>query len=175
MMVCSGCRWAAERRFKNYLEQMGIDLEGSILDIASGPFSLGCICNDVHGHDNCPGFVRCLEEMGIPASLADISRLDYPSKSFRYVVTFNPPLRPFRQRGDARSGIKRFLEDMLRIAKERVIIRSSTVIPLLPAEYDSLIDRSGENFAIYRADCYRPGSEMYSQCETHSIPIQSTS
>ena len=35
---------------KNYLEQMGIDLEGSILDIASGPFSLGCICNDVHGH-----------------------------------------------------------------------------------------------------------------------------
>lgn len=158
MMVCSGCRWAAELRFKNYLEQMGIDLEGSILDIASGPFSLGCICNDVHGHDNCPGFVRCLEEMGIPASLADISRLDYPSKSFRYVVTFNPPLRPFRQRGDARSGIKRFLEDMLRIAQERVIIRSSPIMSLLPVEYDSLIDRRGENYAIYRADRYRPGS-----------------
>jgi len=175
MMGCPGCRWAAELRFRNYLEQMGIDLQGSILDIACGPFSLGCIYNDVHGHDNCPGFVRCLEDMGIPACLADISQLDYPPKSFDYVVTFNPPLRPFRQRGNARSGIKRFLEDMLRIAQERVIIRSRTIIPLLPDEYDSLIDRSGENFAIYRADCYRPGCEMYSQCEAHSIPIQSTS
>ena len=175
MMDCSDCKWAAELRFRNYLVQMGIDLDGRILDVACGPFSLGCIYDNVHGHDNSPKIIRCLEERGIPACLADISRLDYPPKSFRYVVTFNPPLRPFRQRGNARSGIKRFLEDMLGIAQERVIIRSSTVIPLLPAEYDSLIDRSGENFAIYRADCYRPGSEMYSQCETHSIPIQSTS
>ena len=154
---------------------MEIDLEGSILDVACGPYSLGCIYDNVHGHDNSPKIIRCLEERGIPACLADISRLDYPPKSFRYVVTFNPPLRPFRESGEIRSRIKRFLEDMLRIAQERVIIRSSPIMSLLPVEYDSLIDRRGENYAIYRADRYRPGSETDLQCEAHSIPIQSTS
>ncbi len=175
MMDCSDCKWAAELRFRNYLEQMGIDLDGRILDVACGPFSLGCIYDNVHGHDNSPKIIRCLKEMGIPACLADISQLDYPPKSFDYVVTFNPPLRLFRQRGNARSGVKRFLEDMLRIAQERVIIRSSPIMSLLPVEYDSLIDRRGENYAIYRADRYRPGSETDLQCKAHSIPIQSTS
>lgn len=159
MMDCSCCRLATEIRFRNYLEQMEIDLEGSILDVACGPYSLGCIYDNVHGHDNSPKIIRCLEERGIPACLADISRLDYPPKSFRYVVTFNPPLRPFRESGEIRSGIKRFLEDMLRIARERVIIRSWTIIPLLPAEYNSLIDKKGEKFAIYRADRYLSSSE----------------
>lgn len=159
MMVCSGCKWSAELRFRNYLEQMDIDLDGSILDVACGPYSLGCIYDNVHGHDNSPKSIRSLKEMGIPACLADISELDYPPKSFHYVVTFNPPLRPFRERGNARSGIRRFLEDMLRIAQERVIIRSRTIIPLLPEEYDSLIDKKGDNFAIYRADRYIPGPE----------------
>lgn len=175
MMVCSGCRWAAELRFRNYLEQMGIDLEGSILDIACGPYSLGCIYDNVHGHDNSPKIIRCLEEGGIPACLADISRLDYPPKSFRYVVTFNPPLRPFRERGDIRSGIKRFLEDMLRIARDKVIIRSGPIMPFLPDEYDSLIDRRGENFAIYRADRHLPGSEMDLQGTALSTPLLLTS
>lgn len=158
MMNCSGCRWAAELRFRNYLEQMGIDLEGSILDVACGSFSLGCIYDNVHGHDNSPRIIQCLEERGIPACLADISRLDYPCKSFRYVVTFNPPIRPFRERGDLRSGIKRFLEEMLRIAQDRVIIRSSPIMSHLPNEYDPLIVRKGENFAIYRADRYHQDS-----------------
>jgi len=43
-----------ELRFQNYLKQMGIDLEGSILEIACGPISLGCIYENVHGHDNSP-------------------------------------------------------------------------------------------------------------------------
>ncbi len=175
MMDCSSCKWAAELRFRNYLKQMGVDLDGRILDVACGPFSLGCIYDNVHGHDNSPKIIRCLKEIGIPACLADISQLDYPPKSFDYVVTFNPPLRPFRQRGDARSGIKRFLEDMLRIAQERVIIRSSTVIPLLPEEYDSLLDRKGDNYAIYRADRYQTGPQAGLQCETHPLPVKFTS
>ena len=175
MESCSKCRWVTEFRLRNYLRDMDIDLEGSILDIACGPFSLGCIYNDVHGHDNSPRIIRCLEERGISACLADISRLDYPPKSFRYVVTFNPPLRPFRQRGDARSGIKSFLEDMLRIAQERVIIRSNTIIPLLPHEYDLLIDKKGENFAIYRADRYLQGSGVGLQVTALLPRLESTS
>ncbi|OPY55431.1 MAG: hypothetical protein A4E49_00423 [Methanosaeta sp. PtaU1.Bin112] len=34
-----------------------------------------------------------------------------------------------------------------------------TNIPLLPDEYDSILDRKGENYAIYRADCYHPGPQ----------------
>ncbi|NPV63367.1 MAG: class I SAM-dependent methyltransferase [Methanotrichaceae archaeon] len=149
---------AAECRFRNYLKDMRIELEGSILDIACGPFSLGCIYDDVHGHDNSPGFVRCLKERGISASLADISQLDYPTKSFRYVVTFNPPLRPFRERGDLRSGIKGFLDEMLRIAQDRVIIRSGPIMSLLPSEYESLIEQKGANYVIYRASSHFHGS-----------------
>jgi len=176
MELCPNCEWAAELRFRNYLNHMGIDLEGSILDIACGPFSLGCIYENVHGHDNSPRIVRCLAEKGIPASLSDISRLDYPSKSFRYVVTFNPPMRPFRERGDTCGGIKKFLEDMLRIAQDKVIIRSGPIMPFLPEEYDRLIERKGENFAIYRADAYSPGAERglsSFQAGTNPVPLSS--
>ena len=176
MELCPNCEWAAELRFRNYLNHMGIDLEGSILDIACGPVSLGCIYENVHGHDNSPRIVRCLAEKGIPASLSDISRLDYPSKSFRYVVTFNPPMRPFRERGDTCGGIKKFLEDMLRIAQDKVIIRSGPIMPFLPAEYDRLIERKGENFAIYRADAYSPGAERGRssfQAGTNPVPLSS--
>jgi len=176
MELCPNCEWAAELRFRNYLNHMGIDLEGSILDIACGPVSLGCIYENVHGHDNSPRIVRCLAEKGIPASLSDISRLDYPSKSFRYVVTFNPPMRPFRERGDTCGGIKKFLEDMLRIAQDKVIIRSGPIMPFLPEEYDRLIERKGENFAIYRADAYSPGAERglsSFQAGTNPVPLSS--
>ena len=169
MELCPNCEWTAELRFRNYLNHMGIDLEGSILDIACGPISLGCIYENVHGHDNSPRIIRCLANKGISASLSDISCLDYPSKSFRYVVTFNPPMRPFRERGDPYFGIRRFLEDMLRIAQDKVIIRSGPIMPFLPAEYDGLIERKGANFAIYRADAFQPKSEAIYQ--DMSLPV----
>ncbi|MBN1324151.1 MAG: class I SAM-dependent methyltransferase [Methanotrichaceae archaeon] len=160
-------------RFRSYLEEIGIGLEGSPLDIACGPFSLGCIYEDVHGHDNSPRAISCLKEKRISARLGDITRFDYPSKSFRYVVTFNPPMKPFRQRGDHREGIKRFLEELLRIAQERVIIRSDPIIPVLPIEYDPLIERRGENFIIYSA---RSDPTSYGEgAGSWSIPVAPSS
>jgi len=64
---------------------------------------------------------------------------------------------------------------MLRIAQERVIIRSSTIIPLLPVEYDSLIDKKGENFAIYRADRCLPCRDMGLQATALSQLLESIS
>ncbi len=143
-----------ESRFRKYLEQIGVDLDGSILDIACGPVSLGCIYDNVHGHDNSPKIVHYLRERGISARQADITQLDYPSKSFRYVVTFNPPMKPFRREGDFHSGIKRFVEDMLRIAQKRVIIRSGLIMAFLPFEYNHIIEKKGRNFVVYKAECY---------------------
>ncbi len=141
----------ARYKFEIYLDQIGIDLEGSILDVACGPVSLASLYDGVHGHDNSPAFIRRLAEQGVSARLADITQLDYPPNSFRYVVTFNPPMRPFRQRGAVRAGIKRFVEEMLHIAQEKVVIRSGPMMPHLPPEYDTLVERRGENYVVYRA------------------------
>lgn len=141
----------ARYKFESYLDQIGIDLEGSILDVACGPVSLASLYDDVYGHDNSPAFIGRLAEQGVSARLADITQLDYPPNSFRYVVTFNPPMRPFRRRGAVRAGIKRFVEEMLHIAQEKVIIRSGPMMPYLPSEYDSLVERRGENYVVYLA------------------------
>lgn len=130
---------------------MGIDLEGSILDVACGPVSLACIYGDVCGHDHSPSFVQHLAEQGVTARLADITELDYPSGSFSYVVSFNPPMKPFRRWGDVRSEVKRFVEAMLRIARKKVIIRSGPMMGYLPPEFDHLVEGRGRNYIVYRA------------------------
>ncbi len=151
MVRCAGYCRLARYRFESYLDQMGIDLEGRILDVACGPVSLACLYDDVCGHDHSPSFVQHLAERGVPARLADITELDYPSGSFSYVVSFNPPMKPFRRRGEARSEVKRFVEAMLRIARKKVIIRSSPMMGYLPPEFDHLVERRGRNYVVYRA------------------------
>ncbi len=151
MVTCVRYCSTARDKFEGYLDQMGIDLEGRILDVACGPVSLACLYDDVCGHDNSPTFVEHLVERGIPARLADITELDYPSESFSYVVSLNPPMKPFRSRGDVRAGVRRFVEEMLRIARERVIIRSGPMMELLPPEWDHLVERRGRNYVVYRA------------------------
>ncbi|KQC16051.1 MAG: hypothetical protein APR56_10270 [Methanosaeta sp. SDB] len=151
MVHCAGYCRLARYRFESYLDQMGIDLEGSILDVACGPVSLACLYDDVCGHDNSPAFIEHLVERGIPARLADITELDYPSESFSYVVSLNPPMKPFRRRGDIRAEIRRFVEEMLRIARKGVIIRSGPMMDYLPPQCDHLVERRGKNYVVYRA------------------------
>lgn len=152
MVRCAGYCRLARYRFESYLDQMGINLDGSILDVACGPVSLACLYDDVYGHDNSPAFVGFLTERGVPARLADITELDYPSRSFSYVVSFNPPLKPFRRGEDVRAGVRRFVEEMLRIARKMVIIRSGPLMDYLPPECDHLVERRGPNYIVYRAD-----------------------
>ncbi|MGB3944291.1 MAG: class I SAM-dependent methyltransferase [Methanothrix sp.] len=151
MARCAGYCRVARYRFESYLDQMGIDLEGRILDVACGPVSLACLYDDVWGHDHSPSFVEDLAERGVPARLADITELDYPSGSFSYVVSFNPPMKPFRRRGDVRVEVRRFVEEMLRISRKMVIIRSGPMMDHLPPECDHLVERRGRNYVVYRA------------------------
>ena len=172
MVRCDGYCRLARYRFESYLDQMGIDLEGRILDVACGPVSLACLYDEVWGHDNSPAFVEHLVERGVPARLADITELDYPSGSFSYVVSFNPPMKPFRGRGDTRAGVRRFVEEMLRIARERVIIRSGPMMDHLPPECDHLVERRGRNYVIYRAgeDCSSSrGGSSFPLCEPSDL------
>lgn len=166
MVTCIRYCSVARDKFEGYLDQMGIDLEGRILDVACGPVSLACLYDDVCGHDNSPAFVERLVERGIPARLADITDLDYPPGSFSYVVSLNPPMKPFRSRGDARAGVRRFVEEMLRIARKRVIIRSGPMMDFLTPECDPLVERRGRNYVVYRAENYGPSS-VSSICEPY--------
>jgi SAM-dependent methyltransferase len=168
LVRCAGYCRLARYRFESYLDQMGIDLEGSILDVACGPVSLACLYDDVYGHDHSPSFVEDLAERGVPARLADITELDYPSRSFCYVVSFNPPMKPFRRRGDIRAEIRRFVEEMLRIARTGVIIRSGPMMDFLPPECDHLVERRGRNYVVYRAeDCGSSSTPAF--CEPHHL------
>lgn|GEM_PF-852961 len=156
MRCGNGYCHVAESKFKSYLEQIGVDLCGSILDVACGPVSLACLYDDVHGHDNSPIFINQLAERGVSARLADITELDYPPNSFSYVVSFNPPMKPFK-RINFCAGIKKFVEDMLCIAREKVIVRSGPLMPHLPPEYDRFIERRGKCHVVYGAKKYPAG------------------
>lgn len=61
--------------------------------------------------------------------------------TFEYVVSFNPPMKPFRRGGDVRAEVRRFVEEMLRIASKRVIIRSGPPVDFLPPECDDPAER----------------------------------
>lgn len=174
-MRCVGYCRRAECRFRYYLEQIGIDLgKGSILDVACGPVSLACLYQDVHGHDNSSMFVENLASRGISVRLADITELDYPPKSFCYAVSFNPPMKPFKMRDNLQNGIKKFLEDMLSIAQERVIIWSVPLIRSLPSEYNHLLERKGKNYVVYRAKDYPANPAKSSLTEQHGSPLSAT-
>lgn len=95
--------------------------------------------------------LRIYGEFEREVCLADITEPDYPSRSFCYVVSFDPPMKPFRRRGDVQAGIRRFVEEMLRISRTMAIIRSGPMMELLPPEWDHLVERRGKNYVVYRA------------------------
>jgi hypothetical protein len=75
-------------------------------------------------------------------------------------------MKPFRRRGDICVEIKRFVGDMLQIARKKVIIRSGPIMPYLPPEYDHLVERCGRNYVVYRAENCRSNSAL---CESSTL------
>lgn len=144
---------------RNVIYASGIELNGSILDLASGVTSLAYLYPDVVAVDNDPQKIKMLRKDGVKGVIADIERLPFEEKSFDYVVSITPPQKPIILHGD---GHHRFVIDQeynrklvdatLRIAREKVLIASYCIT--LQPPYDYLIEKRDTNrhyYVLYRA------------------------
>jgi hypothetical protein len=87
LVRCAGYCRLARYRFESYLDQMGIDLEGSILDVACGPVSLACLYDDVYGHDHPPLSLKILPNGGpLQAGRHNRARLSFEELLLRRLL-----------------------------------------------------------------------------------------
>lgn len=142
------------RRRLRYLNEViyasGIELNGSILDLACGVASLAYLYPDVVAVDDDPQKIKVLRKDRIKGVVADIERLPFEGKSFDYVVSISPPQKAIEilQR-DERDGYVRFhpnqdyngriVDAALRIAREKVLIASHYIF--LQPPYEHLIEK----------------------------------
>lgn len=154
-----------ERRRLRYLNEVidasGIELNGSILDLACGVASLAYLYPDVVAVDDDPQKIKVLRKDRIKGVVTDIERLPFEGKSFDYVVSISPPQRRMKilQR-DERDGYVRFdldqdynrriVDAALRIARKKVLI-ASLPIALEPPHEHMIEQRStdGYHYVIY--------------------------
>ena len=147
------------RHFSELINESGMELDGSILDLASGATSLASSYPDVVAVDNDPQKIKLLRKDGIKAILADIERLPFEDKSFDYVVSVSPPLKPviFHNDGYVSFGVdhewnNKIIDAALRIARKEALI-ASYFVALHPPHEDLVEkrDKNGLQWVLYRA------------------------
>jgi len=147
------------RRFNEVISASGVELNGSLLDLASGTTSLAYLYSDAVAVDNDPQKVKMLRRDGIKAVIADIESLPFEEKNFDYVVSFSPPQKPIilHSNGSYHFVIdqernRKLVDAALRIARKRALIASYAIATEPP--YKHLIERretSGYYYVLYRA------------------------
>ncbi|MBA7598977.1 hypothetical protein ES703_06004 [subsurface metagenome] len=157
--VSEDARGKRARHFKELIYASGIELDGSILDVASGITSLAYSYPDTVAVDNDPQKIKRLRKDGVKAILADIESLPFEEGSFDYVVSISPPLKPmvFHKDGYVSFGVdqewnKKIVDAALRIARKQVLI-ASYFIALHPP-HDDLIEKKGSDglhWVLYKA------------------------
>ena len=150
----------AERRNRlGYLREVirasGIELNSSILDVASGVNSLAYLYPDVVVVDNDPRKIKMLRLDGIKGVVANIENLPFEDKSFDYVVAISPPqkLVILHKDGFVRFDVnheynKRIVDAALRISREKVLI-SCYDITMQPPHND-MIEKRGIMRGFYK-------------------------
>lgn len=152
-------RGKRSRHFKEVIYASGIELDGSILDVASGVTSLAYSYPDTVAVDNDPQKIKRLRKDGVKAILADIESLPFEERSFDYVVSISPPLKPmvFHRDGYVSFGVdqewnKKIVDAALRIARKQVLIASYFIV--LHPPHDDLIEKRGSDglhWVLYKA------------------------
>lgn len=147
------------RQFGELISESGIELDGSILDLASGVTSLASSYPETVAVDNDPQKIKLLRKDGVKAILADIENLPFEEKSFDYVVSFSPPLKPvvFHEDGYVSFNVdhewnKKIINAALRIARKEVLIASHFVA--LHPPYEDLVEKrdiNGLQWVLYKA------------------------
>lgn len=141
-----------ERRKRlRYLHEVihasGIELNGSILDVASGVTSLAYLYPDVVVVDNDPRKIKILRKDGIKGVIANIESPPFKERSFDYVVSISPPqkLIILHRDGHVRFDVdheynREIVDAALRIAREKVLI-SCYDITMQPPHNDMIEKR----------------------------------
>lgn len=147
------------KHFSELISESGMELGGSILDLASGATSLASSYPDVVAVDNDPQKIKLLRKDGVKAILADIESLPFEDKSFDYVVSVSPPLKPvvFHNDGYVSFGVdhewnNKLIDAALRIARKEVLIASYFVA--LHPPHEELVekrDKNGFQWVLYKA------------------------
>jgi len=86
-----GKRWKLNY-FKEILHDAGINLSGSVLDLASGAISLAYLYRNTIAIDKDPRCIKELRRNHIKGAIGDIKELPCEENSFDYVTSFNPEL-----------------------------------------------------------------------------------
>ena len=138
------------RYFNEVIHASGLGLNGSILDLASGATSLAYLYPNAVAVDNNPQKIKMLRKDGIKGVVGNIESLPFEAKSFDYVISISPPLKPriLHKDGYVRFTIdqeysKKIVEAALRIAKEKVLIASFDIA--LHPPYKEMIEKRQTN------------------------------
>lgn len=141
-----------ERRKRlSYIRELiyasGMELDGSILDVASGVTSLAYLYPDVVVVDNDPRKIKMLRNDGIKGIVANIESLPFEEKSFDYVVSISPPQKQIilHRDGHVRFDVdheynRKIVDAALRITREKVLI-SCYDITMQPPHNDMIEKR----------------------------------
>jgi len=147
------------RYFNEVIGASGVELNGSLLDLASGTTSLAYLHPDTVAIDNDPQKTKMLRRDGIKAVIADIENLPFENKSFDYVVSISPPQKPVILRSDGcihfhvdQERNRKLVDATLRIARKKALIASYAIARDPP--YEHLIekrDTDHHHYVVYRA------------------------
>jgi len=117
--------------FNRVIGASGVEMNSSILDLASGVTSLAYLYPEAVAADNDPQKIKMLRKDGIKGILADIESLPFEERSFDYVVSISPPQKSIilPKNSCSRFDIdqeynKRLVNAMLRIARKNVLVGS---------------------------------------------------
>lgn len=124
---------AAPERFKSYidiLEKQGYKLDGTILDVASGPASIGTVIDNVTAYDISPEFIKSVRELGIKGVVGKMEEIPFEDNSFDYVFTAYPPMKV----ENPEISLPGFFDKALDIARKQVVIFSPPLQSHLPEE-----------------------------------------
>lgn len=165
--------------FQEYLTKVGLKLNGLVLDVCSGPVSFGSIYNNVVGFDLIPSYIKELRKNGIRGIIGDIRDMPFKDKSFDYVVCVGAPMMPYKKmeeeiflkkcperkkdddlycylpstENDLQFFIEKFVEDCIRISKNKTLIVSYPILNCLPKKnklkIEKISDKMSECYVIY--------------------------
>ncbi len=152
------------RHLNEVITASGVELNSTILDLASGITSIAYLYPNTVAVDNDPQKIKMLRRDGIKAVIADIENLPFENKSFDYVVSISTPQKPIivHSNGYVSFGVdyeynKKVVEAALRIAREKVLFASYYIF--LRPPYEHLIEKRDivngfytDYYVVYRAN-----------------------
>lgn len=158
----------APQFFAKLMDEMNLKPKGLLLDVCSGPVSLAAIYKNTVAFDYPEETIKQLRKSGVKAVMGDIVKgLPFENKSFDYVVSIGPPMRPYEKQDVPQDSdfyqkyipskkkygkefVESFVSELVRVAKKKVAIVSIPVVELLPEKHSKKIESISDYYIIYK-------------------------